>query len=540
MNEKLFKAFSDCAADRSNYDNEWRAISEHLSPESRGFNTSSSDGFVDQTKILDSTPERAAEDLSSALVSMLATESKKWGSLNIEGFSEEEDFELSKNLQIGTNLVLQHLSRSKANFYTTFGDIADDLILYGQGYGYMHSTIEGKSSYVRFCRLPPQDCYIKRNSYGDVFYFFRKYKLDLDVLLAEFDNLEKAECTDYDKKQLKESGKKNVDILHSIMKTEYAKALGCKITTTKPYVSCYFIYDTKIKIWEDGYSQFPILAPSWKRKAGSSYGRGPGHKALPDIKVLNNMIESNLGAAEAMVTPPMAVPYDLLVDTGKALDLSPKAMTYLSMQEASLATGIIKPEPLVTVANLPVSLEMEDRRRNGIAQSFFSDLLVDFKNAEMSATETSMRENSRVRKLTNYILRIQDEFLAPAFLFVFNQLKEWKMLDFPDDMELKVDFTSALYEASNAQSITLLERALITLANTKSIDPSVLEAIKEEKFIQYVFKKIGADLSVLKSPAELEEAKAKREESAQVANMQGAAGAAKDLSQAVALQQGVI
>jgi hypothetical protein len=114
------------------------------------------------------------------------------------------------------------------------------------------------------------------------------------------------------------------------------------------------------------------------------------------------------------------------------------------------------------------------------------------------------------------------------------------MLDFPDDMELKVDFTSALYEASNAQSITLLERALITLANTKSIDPSVLEAIKEEKFIQYVFKKIGADLSVLKSPAELEEAKAKREESAQVANMQGAAGAAKDLSQAVALQQGVI
>jgi hypothetical protein len=252
------------------------------------------------------------------------------------------------------------------------------------------------------------------------------------------------------------------------------------------------------------------------------------------------MIESNLGAAEAMVTPPMAVPYDLLVDTGKALDLSPKAMTYLSMQEASLATGIIKPEPLVTVTNLPVSLEMEDRRRNGIAQSFFSDLLVDFKNAQMSATETSMRENLRVRKLTNYILRIQDDFLAPAFLFVFNQLKEWKMLDFPDDMELKVDFTSALYEASNAQSITLLERALITLANTKSIDPSVLEAIKEEKFIQYVFKKIGADLSVLKSPAELEEAKAKREESAQVANMQGAAGAAKDLSQAVALQQGVI
>lgn len=537
MSEKLFKTFNECATDRSQYDNEWRAISDHLSPESRSFNTTSSDGYIDQSDILDSTPERAAEDLSSALVSMLATESRKWGSLNFE--MPQDDYELAKNLQVGSDLVLQHLSRSKANFYTSFGDVADDLIIYGQGYAYMHSVPE-KGGYVRFCRLPPQDCYIKRNSYSDIFYFFRKYKLDRDVLLAEFDNLSKSDCIDQIKREIKESSKKDEIVLHAIMKREYAENLGCKVITKKPYVSLYFLYDKKIKIWEDGYTQFPILAPSWKRKAGSSYGRGPGHKALPDIKVLNNMIETNLGAGEAMVTPPMAVPYDLLVDTGKALDLSPKAMTYLSMQEASLATGLIKPEPIITVSGLPITLEMEDRRRNAIAQSFFSDLLVDFKNAEMSATETNVRENARVRKLTNYIYRIQDEFLAPAFLFVFNQLKEWKLIDFPDDMEIKVDFTSALFEASNAQAITLLERALITLANTKSIDPTVLDAIKEETFIQYVFKKIGADLSVLKSPDEFAETKAKREEANQVMNMQGAAGAAKDLSQAVALQQGTL
>jgi|GEM_PF-4501678 len=537
MSQKLFKAFEDCEKDRANYDNEWRSISEYLSPESRGFNSTNTDGFIDQNKILDSTPERAAEDLSSALVSMMATQSKKWGSLAIEGLSEEEqEFELKTNLQIATDRVLEHLGRSKANFYTCFGDVTDDLILYGQGYAYMHSTIEGKAKYVRFCRLPPQDCYIKRNSYNDIFYFFRKYKLDLDVLLSEFDGLSKAECSDHDKKQIKESGQKEYTILHCIMKSKYAENLGCSLKTKKDYVSLYYIYDKKIKIWEDGYSIFPIVAPSWKRKAGSSYGRGPGHKALPDIKVLNNMIQSNLGAAETMITPPMAVPYDLMVDT--SVDLSPKALVYLSMQEASLTTGIIKPEPIVSVSNLPISLEMEDRRRNGIVQSFFSDLLIDFKNAEMSATETSVRENARVRKLTNYILRIEDEFLAPAFLFVFNQLQEWKDLNIPDDFEFKVEFRSALYDAVNAQKVTLLERALISLSNTKAIDPSILGALKEEKLVKYIFDNLGADLKMIKSSEEIEQAKAQRQEAEQVMNMQGAAGAVKDLSQAMALQQG--
>ena len=76
------------------------------------------------------------------------------------------------------------------------------------------------------------------------------------------------------------------------------------------------------------------------------------------------------------------------------------------------------------------------------------------------------------------------------------------------------------------------------MSNTKAIDPSILEAIKEEKFVQYIFDNIGADLTVLKSENELAEAKQARMESQQVTNMQGAAGAAKDLSQAMAMQQG--
>jgi hypothetical protein len=534
MSNELFKAFEKAESDRHNYDTEWREISDHLSPESRGFNSTGTDGYVDQKDILDATPERAAEDLSSAMVSMLATESKKWGRLALEEVSD--DYEVKASLQVATDRVTQHLARSKANFYTCFADVTDDLVTYGQGYAYMHSTIEGKNKFVRFCRLPPQDCFLTRDSYGDIFYFFRKYKVPKDVFLVEFGDLSQADCDEHTKKQIKESREKEICVLHCIMKKEQAEKLGCKPKTKKDYVSVYYVYEHKIKIWEDGYSQFPIVAPSWKRKAGSSYGRGPGHKALPDIKVLNNMIRSNLGAAETMVTPPMAVPYDLMLDPN--LDLSPKAMAYISMQEASLGTGLLKPEPIITVSNLPVSLEMEDRRRNSIAQSFFSDLLVDFKNAEMSATETSVRENARVRKLTNYILRIQDEFLAPAFLFVFNQLIEWKDLDFPESFELKVEFRSALFEANNAQKITLLERALVTLSNTKAIDPSILEAIKEEKFVQYIFDNIGADLTVLKSENELAEAKQARMESQQVTNMQGAAGAAKDLSQAMAMQQG--
>lgn len=525
---RYLNLYQELVNQRANYDKEWQDIVDYLRPETEGFLMRSNKGEVSRKNILDSTPERNTDDLANSLAAMLASSSKKWGKLTV---ADPELDENSPNYSItmayldkATEKILAYLAHYYSKFYPVTTHVCYDLIVYGQAYVYMHTAINdfGKKL-IKFLRLPVQSCYLKRDMEGEITHLYYKFKMTLDNMLEKFNELKDSPMPEHKKRELlndKANFTREIEVIQLITSKNRARALNIPCEDKGDYISAYMLEDGSI-ISIDYYDYFPVVAPSWDRLATSPYGRGPGHRALPDIETLNTMIHTNMVAAETMVTPPLIVPYDLMLNP--QIDSSPRALNFMNLSEATLATGLNRPEALTVVKDLPIGLEMEDRRKQQIAACFYADLLVDFKNAEMSATESTLRENSRVRKLHNPITRLEDEYLAPIFIYCYRTLKKFGHLAADQDLD-KLDvyasFTSALYDANNASKVQQLERALASIANIKSLPEDIQDQFNLKKTLVYILEKSGADLNLLANDKELQDKQAKRDDNNALARAQ--------------------
>ena len=533
--ETIFTIFENCKNERRVFDQESEEIVRHLAPQSQGFTTYAAKGDVDRTNILDATPERAADDLISSMAGFLASPDKTWFKLGVEG-EDDPAYEVKEQLGKARDKTLKHFAQARTNFYSAIGKMCEQLVHHGQSFVYCHPTIKGKKRFIRYCTFPVQECYVQRDAYDEILYFFRCYKLKKSVFLNEF-NLDKSDLNPTEKKQIESRSENDeIEVLHAILDKDMAQRLGLK--PTKEYVSVYYHHECKKILHQDNLKYFPIAAPYWNLLTNENYGRGPGHKALPEIRVLNEMIQDNLAAANVMVRPPMAAMLDYLAAPEQGVDLSPGALVYLTLSNASAATGLIKPEAINTITNLPISVEMEDRKKMQIKETFFVDLLTDDKRVEMSATETSVRQQSRVMKLTKPLTNATTHGLAPMVNFTLRVLNDWGVIDLDFDLDdLEPVFMTALFDAVNLDKIQRLERALVTSANFQNIPPSLLAQLKDRELLEYVFEKTGADLEILKSEEEAQKDKEKQQQGEQVQNLREVAGASKDLAQAFATGQ---
>lgn len=535
MDHPIIEQFNHIKSNRYNYEAEWQEISDLLDPESRAFTTNNSNGFVSRAEIYDSTPERAVDDLAGSLMSMTATPEKEWGTLTVEDPNQEIGWKQKTALQVATKQCLAHLARPKTNFYKCLGDVLYDFAIYGQGYTYMYPCTRTKV--VKFANIPVQECYAQRDAYGKITAWYREFSMTPLELFNEFDNSKQNELRPDQKTIIKQEIKTNPTkqrmVMQAIISKIAAKALGIEVTN-KDWVQLFVDLETRTLLHIDYLKRFPILAPSWTRKAKSPYGRGPGHKALPEIRVLNKMIITNLTAGQGMVQPAMLAPFEMFQDG--ELDLSPGANNWYSISDAAIASGIIKPEPLHLIKDLPIALELENLRRQQIAQVFYADLLQEFKGAEMSATETSIRKMSRVGKLSAPLATIQAEYLAPAFEFLFNSLVDFKIINASEikNTDITVSFRSGLFEAYAMGKLQNLQLATQAVANLKGVPPQIAPSFKEDSLMEYVFTHAGADLSVLEEPETAQEKRERQQELEQSQVLANEAQATKQISEAFA------
>ena len=94
-----------------------------------------------------------------------------------------------------------------------------------------------------------------------------------------------------------------VEILHWI--APRANGTYGRKKLDKPWKSCYVSEKDKRLLEEGGYDMAPFAAPRWTKASGETYGRGPGHTALPDVRTLNRMTELELRAIAKAIEPPL-------------------------------------------------------------------------------------------------------------------------------------------------------------------------------------------------------------------------------------------
>ena len=180
-----------------------------------------------------------------------------------------------------------------------------------------------------------------------------------------------------------------------------------------PFQSIYFEYGEGHIINISGFKEMPYVVPRYLKASTEIYGRSPAMNALPDVKVLNKMVETALKAAAKQVDPPLLVPDDSM--------LSPIRMSAGSLNYYRSGSRD-RIEPLNIGANNPIGIQMEEQRRKAIRENFFVDQLMTVQGQNMTATEVMQRTEEKMRLLGPVLGRLQSELLQPLITRSFNLL----------------------------------------------------------------------------------------------------------------------
>ena len=280
-----------------------------------------------------------------------------------------------------------------------------------------------------------------------------------------------------------------------------------------PFQSIYMEYETGHIISIGGFREFPYVVPRYLKASNEIYGRSPGMNSLPDVKVLNKMVEVSLKAAQKQVDPPLLVADDAVI---LPIRTAPGSINYFRSGSRDTI------QPLNIGANNPLGLNMEDQRRNAISRTFHVDQLLIQENRTMTATEVMQRNQEKMRILGPVIGRLQQELLQPLIIRVFNiMLRNKLFVEAPrilENQEVDIEYVSPVAIAQKGSELESIMRGLELFGSISQIAP-VTDYIDENGLVKRIINILGLPAKMIKSDKEVEEIRAVRQQQ-QAAQMQ--------------------
>jgi len=300
-----------------------------------------------------------------------------------------------------------------------------------------------------------------------------------------------------------------------------------------PFVSTYFEMETDHIISHGGFREFPYVVPRWLKSSNEVYGRSPAQSSLPDVKVLNKMVEIQLEAAAKIINPPLLVPDDSSL---LPIRTAPGSLIYYRSGARD------KIEPLNIGGNAPLGLNLEDQRRTSIGKAFYIDqlLIQEASSRTLTATEVQARQEERLKILGPVMGRLQSEMLNPLIVRVFNIMLRGKhFIEVPPilaNQEIEIEYISPMAIAAKGNQLSSIMRGMEIFGTISQVSP-VMDYLDSNGLVKELIKILGLPARMIKSDAEVEEMRAERQEQqAQQMQMQQAmqeAQVAKDVAPAV-------
>jgi hypothetical protein len=172
-----------------------------------------------------------------------------------------------------------------------------------------------------------------------------------------------------------------------------------------PYAGVYLEKDTKFVNDETGYQEFPYLVSRWETMSTAPYGFGPGHLALPDVRMLNTLRELHLQQLALWVQPPLKVLTEGVIGN---ISLESRALNVVRQMDA------LQPLDLTGRPDL-VQIDQADLRRS-IEDTFYVNALQALPPPDasnMTAYEVAQRIEMMTRTMGPVFYRLLAEFLTP-------------------------------------------------------------------------------------------------------------------------------
>ena len=491
---------------RSNWESHWQEVSDLMLPRKAEITKERARGDKRHTQIFDATAIHALELLAASLHGMLTSSANRWFSLRFKETQLNESDEAKEWLEDATQRMYDVISKS--NFQQEIFECYHDLIAFGTSCLMIE---EDQEDVLNFSARHIKEVYIQENKKGFVDTLYRRFKMPAQAAVSKFgfENVSR---------EVQNTANKNpfddIDLVH-VVRPRIDFDPNKKDKKNMPFQSIYFEYGTGHIISLGGFKENPYVIPRYLKASTEQYGRSPGMNALPDVKVLNKMVENSLKAAAKQIDPPLLIPDDGML---APIRMSPGSINYYRSGSRD------RIEPLNINANTSITINNENQRRDAINKMFHIDQLVVTENRNMTATEVVQRQEEKMRILGPVLGRLQSELLSPLITRVFNiLLRNGLFLQSPDilqQQELKIEFVSPMALAQRGQELQSLMRGLEIFGSLAQTMP-VMDYIDENGLVKNIIDILGLPARVIKSDAEVEQIRTERaEQEAQQMEMQ--------------------
>tara|TARA_R110000851_G_scaffold104536_1_gene222223 strand:- start:1069 stop:2712 length:1644 start_codon:yes stop_codon:yes gene_type:complete len=512
----LVKRKNKLKAQRGTWESHWQDLTNFVLPNESDFNLKRSKGDKRTTLVYDSTGIHANEMLAAGLHGMLTNPASNWFSLRVKDSMDNfaDNAEAKQWLEETTNVILAELSAPDVAFPSHIHEYYLSLCSVGTACMFVGepTTREG----ISFRSIHIDEIFIAENADGIVDTVFRIFKMTVRQIVQKWG--EKSLSPRIQRMYEKKEFDKEVELFHCVYPRDDVDK-GKKAATMLPVASVYIDEKEKHVLAEGGFDEMPYMVGRWSKTVGEVFGRSPAMTALPDIKMLQEIMKTTIKAAQKVVDPPLLVPDDGVLGPVRTI---PGGLNYY---RASSGARI---EPLLTGGNIGLSYEMMNDLRERIRTTFFLDQL-QFQGApRMTATEVVERTERTLRLLGPTLGRLQSEFLGPMIERIYGVLSRAGRLPEPpesiSELELKIEYVSPLARAQRQTETQGIMRTLEFVGPIAGMDPQAAQIIKGADTVRHIAELNGVPPMLLKSDDDLM-AEMQAQQQAQAAQQQMMQGA---------------
>ena len=490
-------------ATRMLYEPLWEEIAEFIFPRRVGIGSIVSPGQKQTTVLYDATAIHSNELLAASMHGTLTPSSSKWFSLKLR------DERLNKIKEVmdwlDTCADRMYLALRQSNFNSEIHEVFLD-----QGaFGTACILVEEKSimrfgfNGLQFKAHQNSEYCIDEDAEGRVDTLYREFELSARAAAKKWgvDNLgEKVQ-----KYLEKEVGKQ--DEKFKFLHVVYPSADG---VTAQSYLSHYIGLDDKNEIVTKPYYEFPYMVPRWSKSSGETYGRGPGHTALPDVKTLNKAKEFGLKAWAKDLDPPT---FERDGGVIGSLKLYPGGRN-VARDKESIWTMDHK-------IRYDVSQIKEEELRQSIRQIFYSDQLKLQEGPEMTATEVQVRYELMQRLLGPTIGRDESELLNPMIERIFGVMFRansslFQVIPPPPAIlskmgirDIDIEYEGPLAKAQRMTELGGNKQVYAVAVDISTVQPEVMDNLDGDMAVRNTAEIVGAG-KLLRSMEEVAKIRAER------------------------------
>lgn len=516
---EILKRYKALQEDAQRFFNRFEELARFVAPSRTGIIADRAQGESQKVDVFDSSMMSAADIAARFLAGELTNPATKWFNIRDTRNEINEIDEVREWIEETRDRMLTEFDRS--NFYSQAFELYVDFEGFGTGSMFVAEKaqpIGGAVSGFRGLRFESDRIgryVISQGHEGRVDTEMREFKLSARASIEKWGAAAVPESV----RTAMKNGKP--DTMFNFVHAVYPRPSSERRSGAKgmPWESCYVEQESKQKVFESGFDEFPFMVPRFTVTPGESWGRGPGEIALHEQQTLNKAKQMGLEDWALKIRPPVLVTHDSVV--GGTLRLRPAAPTSVKTNGRAISDVI---RPFETGSHPEISQIKEEEIRRAIRQIYMVDqilMMLEIDKPEMTAFEYGKKMELLFKLLGPAYGQLQHEFLQPLIDRAFNLMFKQGAFSSPPDALLEaggdfvIEFQNPISQAQKLGEVNAIQAAVGDIAPLVQVEPTVMDNFDLDRAARKIAEVRGVPATVTRSEDEVAKIRAARAEEAQ-------------------------